>query len=60
MEESHSKIRPLVLALVNAASILMAVVAVLALVAWFLWNKYVRRAADAARTRTVAIKDGRV
>jgi hypothetical protein len=60
LERHTSRLRPLLFALLNAASILLAVTAVLALLGWYLWSKYVRNAGAAGHTRTIAIKDGRV
>lgn len=61
LEQHTSRMRPLLFALLNAASILLAVTAGLAGVGWYLWRKYGRNAAAAGlNTRTIAIKDGRV
>ena len=56
VEKHHSEIKPLMFAVVNAVSLMMVIVAVLSIAAWYLYSKYVRH----AKGRTVAIKDGRV
>lgn len=58
LDEHSSRIKPLFFALINAVSLMLAVVVVLGLMLWFVWNKYLRRGATGGRT--IAIKDGRV
>jgi len=61
VELQHGLIRPLLFGLTNAVSLLLVVVVVLALLAWYVWRKYMTPNSRLnAQGRTVAIKDGRV
>uniref|UniRef100_A0A7S0RUV0 Golgi apparatus protein 1 n=1 Tax=Chlamydomonas leiostraca TaxID=1034604 RepID=A0A7S0RUV0_9CHLO len=56
LAQHSSSIKPLLFALINAVSLLVGALAVLGLVGWYVWTKYIKK----GTTRTVAIKDGRV
>lgn len=61
--EAHSQsIKPVLFALINTVSVLLSVMGATALLAWYGWKRITRMRGEAAgaRTRTIAIKDGRV